>query len=425
MPVWVTFAPLKKYKIINDPIYGFIQIPNDLVFALIEHPYYQRLRRIKQLGMTYLVYPGSNHTRFHHALGAMHLATEAIETLRFKGSDITDDEANGVLIAVLLHDIGHGPFSHALESSIVSGIHHEELSALFMQRLNEEFEGQLTTAIDIFNDRYPKKFLHQLVSSQLDMDRLDYLSRDSFFTGVSEGVISYDRIIKMLDVVDDTLVVEAKGIYSVEKFIIARRLMYWQVYLHKTVLAAESVLVNILKRARELAFLGEDVFGTTALKTFLTKVVTIEDFRDNPKYLDLFSQLDDYDIMASLKEWCNNSDRILSFLSKNLVNRSLFKIEIQNNAFNRADIEAVKARTKKVFGLTNNEINYFVMHDSITNSAYSPQSEQISIKYKDGTVKDIATASDQYNIQSLAKTVQKYYLIYPKQILNPKYNEGS
>jgi HD superfamily phosphohydrolase len=424
MPVWVTFAPLKKYKIINDPIYGFIQIPNDLVFALIEHPYYQRLRRIKQLGMTYLVYPGSNHTRFHHALGAMHLASEAVEALRFKGQEITDDEANGVLIAVLLHDIGHGPFSHALESSIVSGIHHEELSALFMQRLNEEFDGQLTTAIDIFNDRYPKKFLHQLVSSQLDMDRLDYLSRDSFFTGVSEGVISYDRIIKMLDVVDDTLVVEAKGIYSVEKFIIARRLMYWQVYLHKTVLAAESVLVNILKRARELAFLGEDVFGTTALKTFLTKVVTIEDFRDNPHYLDLFSQLDDYDIMASLKEWCNHSDRILSFLSKNLVNRSLFKIEIQNNAFNRADINEVKMRTKKVFGLTNNEINYFVMHDSITNSAYSPQSEQISIKYKDGTVKDIATASDQYNIQSLAKTVQKYYLIYPKQILNPKYNEG-
>ncbi|UPT67745.1 MAG: HD domain-containing protein [Sphingobacteriales bacterium JAD_PAG50586_3] len=408
---------MKKYKIINDPIYGFIQIPNDLVFALIEHPYFQRLRRIKQLGMTYLVYPGSNHTRFHHALGAMHLTSEAVEALRFKGNEITDDEANGVLIAVLLHDIGHGPFSHALESSIVSGIHHEELSALFMQRLNEEFDGLLTTAIDIFNDRYPKKFLHQLVSSQLDMDRLDYLSRDSFFSGVSEGVISYDRIIKMLDVVDDTLVVEAKGIYSVEKFIIARRLMYWQVYLHKTVLAAEALLVNILKRARDLAFQDIDVFGTTALKTFLTKGVTIEDFRNNPEYLDLFSQLDDYDIMASLKEWCNHSDRILAFLSRNLVNRSLFKIEIQNSAFNRADVQAVKERTKKVFGLTNNEISYFVMHDSITNSAYSPKSEQISIKYKDGTVKDIATASDQYNIASLTKTVQKYYLIYPKQIL--------
>jgi uncharacterized protein len=408
---------LKKYKIINDPIYGFIQIPNDLVFALIEHPYYQRLRRIKQLGMTYLVYPGSNHTRFHHALGAMHLASEALEALRFKGQEITDDEANGVLIAVLLHDIGHGPFSHALESSIVSGIHHEELSALFMQRLNEQFKGQLSTAIAIFNDRYPKKFLHQLVSSQLDMDRLDYLSRDSFFTGVSEGVISYDRIIKMLDVVDDTLVVEAKGIYSIEKFIIARRLMYWQVYLHKTVLAAEAVLVNILKRAKELTLQGVDVFASTALKTFLSKEVTLADFKDNTEYLELFSRLDDYDIMASLKEWCFHSDMILSTLSKNLVNRSLFKIEIQNSAFSKSYIDEVKSRTKKLFNLANSEVNYFVISDSIKNSAYSPQSEQINIKYKDGTVKDIATASDQYNILTLAKTVQKYYLIYPKEIL--------
>lgn len=408
---------LKKYKIINDPIYGFIQIPNDLVFALIEHPYYQRLRRIKQLGMTYLVYPGSNHTRFHHALGAMHLASEALEALRFKGHEITDDEANGVLIAVLLHDIGHGPFSHALESSIVSGIHHEELSALFMQRLNEEFKGQLSTAIAIFNDRYPKKFLHQLVSSQLDMDRLDYLSRDSFFTGVSEGVISYDRIIKMLDVVDDTLVVEAKGIYSIEKFIIARRLMYWQVYLHKTVLAAEAVLVNILKRAKELTLQGGDVFASTALKTFLSKEVTLTDFKENTEYLELFSRLDDYDIMASLKEWCYHNDRILSTLSKNLVNRSLFKIEIQNSAFSKGYIDDIKSRTKKLFNLANSEVNYFVISDSIKNSAYSPQSEQINIKYKDGTVKDIATASDQYNILTLAKTVQKYYLIYPKEIL--------
>jgi hypothetical protein len=414
---------LKKYKIINDPIYGFIQIPNDLVFALIEHRYYQRLRRIKQLGMTYLVYPGSNHTRFHHALGAMHLASEAVEALRFKGNEITDEEANGVLIAVLLHDIGHGPFSHALESSIVSGIHHEELSALFMQRLNEEFNGQLTTAIDIFNDRYPKKFLHQLVSSQLDMDRLDYLSRDSFFTGVSEGVISYDRIIKMLDVVDDTLVVEAKGIYSIEKFIIARRLMYWQVYLHKTVLAAEAVLVNILKRAKELTLQGEEVFASTPLKTFLTKEVTMADFKNNPEYLELFSRLDDYDIMASLKEWCYHSDRILSTLSKNLVNRTLFKIEIQNSAFNKGYVDEVKARTKKLFNLANYEINYLVISDSIKNSAYSPQSEQIKIKYKDGTVKDIAQASDQYNIASLAKTVQKYFLIYPKEILSEGLSE--
>lgn len=383
----------------------------------MEHRYYQRLRRIKQLGMTPLVYPGANHTRFHHALGAMHLAIEAIESLRFKGIEITDDEANGVMIAVLLHDIGHGPFSHALESSIASGIHHEELSALFMQRLNEEFNGQLTTAIDIFNNRYPKKFLHQLVSGQLDMDRLDYLSRDSFFTGVSEGVISYDRIIKMLDVADDNLVVEAKGIYSIEKFIIARRLMYWQVYLHKTVLAAEAVLVNILKRAKELTLQGRDVFATTALKTFLTKEVTLADFVANPEYLELFSRLDDYDIMASLKEWCYHDDVILATLSANMVNRTLFKIEIQNNAFTKAWVDEVKARTKQLYNLSNNEVNYFVINDSIKNSAYSPQSEQIKIKYKDGTVKDIAVASDQYNIQSLAKEVQKYYLIYPKAIL--------
>ena len=407
---------MKKYKIINDPIYGFIQIPNELLFALIEHRYYQRLRRIKQLGMTYLVYPGAIHTRFHHALGAMHLANEAIEVLRLKGHQIADDEATGVLIAVLLHDVGHGPFSHALESSIVSGIHHEDISALIMKKLNEEFEGKLTTAIEIFNNRYPKKFLHQIVSGQLDMDRLDYLSRDSFFTGVSEGVISYDRIIKMLDVVDDTLVVEAKGIYSIEKFIIARRLMYWQVYLHKTVLAAESVLVNILTRAKELVLQGQPVFASTALNTFLSRDINRHDFLTNPEYLEQFVRLDDYDIYGAIKEWAIHPDPILSSLAKSFVDRRLFKIEIQNNAFNKAYVDEIKAKTKELYNLKNSEINYFVISSSITNNAYSAESEQINILYKNGDVKDIATASDQYNIAALSKTVQKYFLIYPKQI---------
>jgi len=366
--------------------------------------------------MTYLVYPGAIHTRFHHALGAMHLANEAIEVLRLKGHQIADDEATGVLIAVLLHDVGHGPFSHALESSIVSGIHHEDISALIMKKLNEEFEGKLTTAIEIFNNRYPKKFLHQIVSGQLDMDRLDYLSRDSFFTGVSEGVISYDRIIKMLDVVDDTLVVEAKGIYSIEKFIIARRLMYWQVYLHKTVLAAESVLVNILTRAKELVLQGQPVFASTALNTFLSRDINRHDFLTNPEYLEQFVRLDDYDIYGAIKEWAIHPDPILSSLAKSFVDRRLFKIEIQNNAFNKAYVDEIKAKTKELYNLKNSEINYFVISSSITNNAYSAESEQINILYKNGDVKDIATASDQYNIAALSKTVQKYFLIYPKQI---------
>lgn len=412
----LTLALLKKYKIINDPIYGFIQIPNELLFTLIEHPYYQRLRRIKQLGMTYLVYPGAIHTRFHHALGAMHLAGEAIEVLRWKGHEITEEEATGVLIAVLLHDVGHGPFSHALESSLVAGISHEDISAIIMKKLNDEFGGKLDTAIEIFNNRYPKKFLHQLVSGQLDMDRLDYLSRDSFFTGVSEGVISYDRIIKMLDVANDNLVVEAKGIYSIEKFIIARRLMYWQVYLHKTVLAAESVLVNILKRAKELALMGEEVFASTALRTFLTNEVTRKDFLSDPTYFEQFVRLDDYDIYGAIKEWSIHPDPILSKLSQSFVDRKLFKIEIQNMAFSKAYVDEIKAKTKELYGLKNNDVNYFVISSSITNSAYREESEQINILYKNGDVKDIAIASDQYNIAALAKEVQKYFIIYPKQI---------
>lgn len=405
---------VKKTTIINDPIYGFISLPSPLIRRLIDHKYYQRLRRIKQLGLTYLVYPGAIHTRFHHALGAMHLAQQAMDALRTKGHDITPDEYDGVLVAVLLHDVGHGPFSHALESSIVSGIHHEVLSALFMQRLNDEFEGALTTAIAIFNNTYPKHFLHQLVSGQLDVDRLDYLSRDSFFTGVSEGVVSYDRIIKMLEVHNDQLVVEAKGVYSVEKFLIARRLMYWQVYLHKTVLAAEYVLVNLLKRAKELVMQGHTLFATQPLQVFLTTEVTKQQFIDNPEYLDYFARLDDYDIYAAIKEWCFYPDFILSTLANNIVNRNLFKIEIQNIAFNKARVNEVKQAVADKYNLSKNEVKYFVITDEISNSAYNAHSENIKILYKDGTVVDVARASDQYNIESLAKPVKKHFLIYPK-----------
>lgn len=344
----------------------------------------------------------------------MHLAQQAMDALRTKGHDITPDEYDGVLVAVLLHDVGHGPFSHALESSIVSGIHHEVLSALFMQRLNDEFEGALTTAIAIFNNTYPKHFLHQLVSGQLDVDRLDYLSRDSFFTGVSEGVVSYDRIIKMLEVHNDQLVVEAKGVYSVEKFLIARRLMYWQVYLHKTVLAAEYVLVNLLKRAKELVMQGHTLFATQPLQVFLTTEVTKQQFIDNPEYLDYFARLDDYDIYAAIKEWCFYPDFILSTLANNIVNRNLFKIEIQNIAFNKARVNEVKQAVADKYNLSKNEVKYFVITDEISNSAYNAHSENIKILYKDGTVVDVARASDQYNIESLAKPVKKHFLIYPK-----------
>jgi HD superfamily phosphohydrolase len=400
-----------KRKIFNDPIYGFISLPYEIIFDLIEHPYFQRLRRIKQLGLTNLVYPGALHTRFHHAMGAMHLMELAIEEIRSKGHEITDEEAKAVTIAILLHDIGHGPFSHALEHSIVNNISHEYISQLFMSRLNTEFEGELTLAIKIFQNKYHKKFLHQLVSSQLDMDRLDYLKRDSFFTGVSEGVISSDRIIKMLNVANDQLAVEAKGIYSIEKFIIARRLMYWQVYLHKTVLSAENLLVHILKRAKELAQKKVDLFCTPALKTFLYKQYSKNDFKNNPELLDMFASLDDNDIMASIKVWTSHKDKVLSMLCKQLINRRLFKVEMQSEDFKKATINEIKKRIQKQYQLNDTEINYFVFSGNVTNDAYRGG---INILFKDGTVDDIAKASDQLNIDVLTKTVKKYYLCYPK-----------
>ncbi len=410
-----------KLKIFNDPIYGFVSLPYEIIYDLIDHPYFQRLRRIKQLGLTNLVYPGALHTRFHHAMGAMHLMGQAIDVIRSKGHEITEEEAKGVTIAILLHDIGHGPFSHALEHSIVSDITHEEISELFMSRLNTEFNGQLSLAIKIFQNKYSKKFLHQLVSSQLDMDRLDYLKRDSFFTGVSEGVISSDRIIKMLNVVNDQLAVEAKGIYSIEKFIIARRLMYWQVYLHKTVLSAESLLVNILRRAKELAEIPAsrtggkvDLFCTPALHTFLYKKYSEKDFQTKPELLDIFSQLDDNDIMTSIKVWTSHADPVLSMLCKQLVNRKLFKVELQNQAFKEDKINTIKNNIKKRYKLNDKEVNYFVFTGNVTNDAYRADKIRINILTKDGNVSDIADASDQLSIDVLAKTVKKYYLCYPK-----------
>lgn len=409
---------MSNLRIINDPIYGFIEIKYDTVFQLIGHPFFQRLRRIRQLGMTHLVYPGAHHTRFHHAIGSMHLMREAIEVLRSKGHQITDEEAEAVTIAILLHDIGHGPFSHALEDSIVSGIHHEVLSGLFMDSLNKDFNGKLSMAIQIFRNLYPKKFLHQLVSSQLDMDRLDYLNRDSFFTGVSEGVISSDRIIKMLEVYNDELVIEAKGIYSIEKFIVSRRLMYWQVYLHKTVVSAESLLINILKRAKELAKPGNDLFATPALKKFLSTNFTKKDFLEDDSLLHTFAELDDSDITASVKVWKNHPDKILSTLCQHMISRKLFKILLQHEPFDEKFMDELKEKVKAKFQIQDVELSYFLLSGKLVNNAYNTQHDKINILFKDGTVKGISEAADTLNIKVLSEPVEKYYVCYPK-TLNP------
>ena len=363
--------------------------------------------------MTHLVYPGANHTRFHHALGAMHLMQLAIEVLRSKGHTITPEEEEGAVMAILLHDIGHGPFSHALEDSIASGIRHEELSVLIMNRLDKHFNGRLSIALQIFNNEYHKKFLHQLVSSQLDMDRLDYLSRDSFFTGVSEGVISQDRIIKMLDVHRDELAVEAKGIYSIEKFLVARRLMYWQVYLHKTVVSAEGLLINILKRARLLAKQGQDLFGTPAFLFFLSNNFSKEDFLADESLLETFAMLDDSDITSSVKVWCEHPDKVLSELCKAIVNRNLFKIRIQDHPFTADEIESIRQDVKQRKNLSDEECDYFVINGILVNNAYNSRSDRIRILYKDGTVRDIAEAADTLNIRSMSDPVEKHYVCFP------------
>lgn len=405
-----------KRKILNDPIYGFISLPSDLVFDLIEHPYFQRLRRIKQLGLTHLVYPGGLHTRFHHALGAMHLMRLAIEELRFKGHKITEEEAEGVTIAILLHDIGHGPFSHALEHTIIDGISHEEISEFIMSKLNEQFGGKLSLAIKIFKDQYKKRFLHQLVSSQLDMDRIDYLKRDSFYTGVSEGVISTDRIIKMLNIVDDELVIEEKGIYSIEKFIIARRLMYWQVYLHKTAISAEILLINIIERAKEIAAKGGELFATKAFRKFLYGSIDKKTFTTDPDALACFSQLDDTDVMASIKMWVDHEDKILSELCQRMVNRKLFKVEIQNKPFEKGYIEQLKKKVQAHYGISSKEAKFYVLNDHITNNAYNPKRDKIGVLLKSGKVVNVTEVANQISVSALSKEEKKYYVCYPKEV---------
>lgn len=402
-------------KIVNDPVYGFVTIPGDFLFSIIEHPIFQRLRRIRQLGLTSFVYPGALHTRFHHALGAMHLMMEAIETLRMKGSIITEQEAEATLAAILLHDIGHGPFSHSLEHSIVTGMSHEELSAILMERLNLEFKGRLDLAISIFCDKYHKRFLHQLVSSQLDMDRLDYLKRDSFYTGVSEGVISTDRLIKMLIVKDDELMMEAKGIYSIEKFIVARRLMYWQVYYHKTVVGAENMLINILRRAKYLVSKGEDLFATPAFMFFLKNSFTKEDFINKPDLIEQFALLDDYDVFTSVKVWVDHPDVIISHLASGLVNRKLMRTELNSTPYTDLEIDNLKNKIAHEFKISDDtDTGYLYSRGTITNNAYIPEHDKINILNKDGTIVDIADSSDQLNVSILTKSVTKYFLCYPK-----------
>ena len=413
---------MNKKKIINDPVYGFITIPSELIFDLIQHPYVQRMRYIKQLGMTHLVYPGALHTRFHHAIGAMHLMGMALETLKSKGHAISYEEEEAALIAILLHDIGHGPFSHALEHTIVEGVSHECITSLLIHNLNQEFDGRLKTALEIFNKNYHKKFLNQLVSGQLDIDRMDYLNRDSFFTGVSEGVIGFDRIIKMLDIVDEDLVIEEKGIYSIEKFLIARRLMYWQVYLHKTVIAAEQLLIKILERAKELSLTGRELFATPCFAHFLTHSITKTDFTTNPIHLDQFSELDDHDIFTSIKVWTQDDDLILSTLCQHLVARNLYRVEISNTPPSIHKINQLAQWALAKFDIEEDDASYFVFTDTIKNRTYQTGEGNIKILMKDGTVKDIAVASDNSNLEALTKSVEKYILCYLKEIPPPKGN---
>ncbi len=412
-------SPTNKLKIFNDPVYGFISVPDESIFDLIETSWFQRLRNIKQLGLTHLVYPGALHTRFHHAMGAMYLVTQAIEILRFKGHEITEQEALSLTQAILLHDIGHGPFSHALENVLVQDLNHEELTELFMQQLHKQSGHNLQGAINIFKNTHPKKALHQLVAGQLDMDRLDYLNRDSFYTGVSEGVVSWDRIIKMLNISGDQLVIDEKGIYSIEKFIIARRLMYWQVYLHKTVIAAEKLLNSILRRAKELAMAGEQLFATPALERFLKNKFTSNDFKKDHSLLEDFALIDDYDLHASIKVWATHSDAVLRQLCSNLGNRHLFKIEIQKMPFTTEYIEEIRFRTRGLCKISDDETDYFVIGGITRNNAYDPVIGNIMILSRDGTLTDIANASDHLNISVLSHPVEKFFLCYPKKVAEP------
>lgn len=409
-----------KRKIINDPVYGFISIPGDFVFDLIEHPWFQRLRNIKQLGLTSFVYPGANHSRFQHGLGALHLMNTAIATLQSKGVDISPEEEEAAQIAILLHDAGHGPFSHALESSIISGITHEDISLLLMDLLNEEFTGGLDLAIKIFTGTYERKFLHELISGQMDMDRLDYLRRDSFFTGVIEGSVGSDRIIRMLNVVNDRLVVDEKGIYSLEKFLIARRLMYWQVYMHKTVLSSESLLVKILKRAKELCNDGADLYTTPALKFFLYNKIGNADLAVEgiftPRIVaSNFTKLDDSDILVSAKYWADNSDKILSDLSGRLIKRDLLAIELQNEPFSERRVDELRHRAQQLIEFPADAGEYYVFTESITNLTYAPNAPVVQILLKNGKTAAISEVSDMFDNRFVSERLTKYFLCYPKE----------
>jgi HD superfamily phosphohydrolase len=408
-------STINKLKLFNDPIYGFIAIPNPLLFDLIQHPYFQRLRRISQMGLSYLVYPGAHHTRFHHAIGSMHLMQKAVEVLRFKGVAISKEEENALYIAILLHDIGHGPFSHALEHSIVEEVNHESISLLFMERLNVLFDGQLTLAIQIFKGNYSRKFMHQLISSQLDMDRMDYLNRDSFYSGVAEGTISSDRLIQMMHVVDDVLVLEEKGIYSIEKFLMARRLMYWQAYLHKTSLVAELMLTKTLKRAKVLIQKGVSVEASKPLQNFMKQSIPLSAFTE--VVLEQFAQLDDYDVISAIKSWQFHDDFILSTLSKMIINRDLLKIKLSADKFPNETLVGYKNQLSSLYNLTQEECNYLIYKGKIKNQAYNNTSEPIQILKKDKTIEEVIEVSDQLNLKALAKPVTKYYLCFPKQLL--------
>jgi HD superfamily phosphohydrolase len=403
---------INKLKIFNDPIYGFVTLPNTLIYDLVQHPYFQRLRRISQMGLSYLVFPGAHHTRFHHALGCIHIMQKTINVLRFKGVEISKEEEKALYIAILLHDIGHGPFSHAMEHSIVEDVNHESISLLFMQELNKQFNGELTLAIEIFQEKYHRKFMLQLISSQLDMDRMDYLRRDSFYTGVAEGNINSERLIQMMNVVDDTLVIEEKGIYSVEKFLMARRLMYWQAYLHKTSLVAEVILTKVLKRAKELTQRGIILPCSQPLLFFMQNKISQENF--DAETLNLFAQLDDYDIISALKMWQYHDDFVLKNLSSMIINRDLMKVKISEDKFSQEQVDALIAQFSKRNELTYHDASYFVIRGKIKNQAYNKEAEPIRIYKKDKTIEDVITASDQLNLKALTKPVTKYYICFPK-----------
>ncbi|MFC2188210.1 HD domain-containing protein [Fulvivirgaceae bacterium LMO-SS25] len=406
---------MNKKKIFNDPVYGFISIPSELIFDIIEHPYFQRLRRIKQLGLTDYVYPGALHTRFHHAIGAMHLMKITLDNLRDKGNEISDEEYEAALIAILLHDIGHGPFSHALEFSLLKNIQHELLSSLLINELNTQFDGALDLAVKIFNNQYKRTFFNQLVASQLDIDRLDYLKRDSFFTGVSEGTIGAERIIKLLDVRNDQLLVEEKGIYSIENFLNARRLMYWQVYLHKTSVSAERMLISLINRAKYLCEQGVELIGSESLLIFLKSNVSQKDFESQPNYLSHFANLDDFDIWGAIKMWQSHEDKILNTLANCLLKRKLFKVKLSNEEFSNEQKLEIKTKLENELGIAKADIKYFYDEGSISNSAYMSQ-QRIYILTKKGNIIDIADAADLPNIQALSKIVKKNYICWAKNL---------